>query len=116
MAIAIEFISVNSTKYISHIQRPDLGDHHAFPSGHTATAFMCAEFLRQEYKDVSPWIPAVGYAAATATGVLRVYNNKHWISDVIAGAGFGVLSTECAYFIRDKMRQKHLRKKMHRAE
>lgn len=90
-------IAVEGTKHISHELRPDGSDYYSFPSGHTATAFAAAEWLRAEYWQRSPWIGIAGYAAATATGVLRVYNNRHWVSDVIAGAGFGFLSTRIAY-------------------
>ncbi len=90
-------ITVEGTKHISHELRPDGSDYYSFPSGHTATAFAAAEWLRNEYWQRSPWIGIAGYAAATATGVLRVYNNRHWVSDVIAGAGFGFLSTRIAY-------------------
>lgn len=90
-------ISVEATKHISHELRPDGSDYYSFPSGHTATAFAAAEWLRTEYWQQSPWIGIAGYTAATATGALRVYNNRHWVSDVIAGAGFGFLSTRIAY-------------------
>lgn len=79
--------------------RPDGSNNYSFPSGHTANAFAAAEFLNQEYRDVSPWIGYAGYTVATATGVLRMYNNKHWLSDVMAGAGFGIASTKLAYII-----------------
>lgn len=79
--------------------RPDGSNNYSFPSGHTANAFAAAEFLNQEYRDVSPWIGYAGYTVATATGVLRLYNNKHWLSDVVAGAGFGIASTKLAYLI-----------------
>jgi membrane-associated phospholipid phosphatase len=85
-------------------RRPDSSDVLSFPSGHTATAFVSAEFLRQEYKDVSPWIGAAGYAAAITTGYLRMYNNKHWFSDVMAGAGIGILSTRASYWIYPKLK------------
>jgi membrane-associated phospholipid phosphatase len=80
-------------------RRPDSSDGLSFPSGHTATAFVSAEFLRQEYKDVSPWIGAAGYGVAILTGYLRMYNNKHWFSDVAAGAGIGILSTRVTYWV-----------------
>ncbi|MGV8879071.1 MAG: phosphatase PAP2 family protein [Sphingobacteriaceae bacterium] len=80
-------------------ERPDRSGNNSFPSGHTASAFTAAEFLYQEYKDVSPWIGYSGYLVATATGALRVYNNKHWFSDVVAGAGFGIASTKISYLI-----------------
>ncbi|PIH02800.1 hypothetical protein CS542_03390 [Pedobacter sp. IW39] len=53
-------------------------DNYSFPSGHTANAF-AAEFLNQEYRDVSPWIGYAVYTVATASRVLRMYNNKHWV-------------------------------------
>jgi hypothetical protein len=92
-------ITVYSLKKITRIQRPDGFGTNAFPSGHTATAFVAAEFLRQEYKDVSPWYGVAGYLAATATGILRMYNNKHWFRDILPGAGFGIISTRIAYWI-----------------
>lgn len=91
--------TVSGVKVLSHRQRPDESTFNSFPSGHTATSFMGAEFMRMEYKDISPWYGVYGYAVATTTGVLRMYNNRHWLSDVIAGAGLGILSTKAAYLI-----------------
>ena len=71
----------------------------AFPSGHTSIAFTGAHLLYKEYKDVSPWIGVGGYAVATATGVFRVLNRAHWVSDVVAGAGIGILSAEVGYMM-----------------
>ncbi|SEO14965.1 PAP2 superfamily protein [bacterium A37T11] len=88
-----------------HRLRPDHSAYTSFPSGHTANAFASAEFLYQEYKDISPWYGYAGYTVATATGVLRLYNNRHWISDVVAGAGFGILSAKAAYFIYPKLKK-----------
>ena len=99
MANAMMSISVESIKKITRVQRPDGGGTNAFPSGHTATAFVSAEFLRMEYKDISPWYGIGGYAAATATGILRMYNNKHWFRDILPGAGFGILSTRVSYWM-----------------
>lgn len=83
----------------SHRLRPDESGYDSFPSGHAAAAFLSAEFLMQEYKDVSPWIGYAGYAVATTTGVFRLYNNKHWVSDVVAGAGVGILSAKLGYLV-----------------
>ncbi|MEZ2445945.1 phosphatase PAP2 family protein [Chitinophaga sp. RCC_12] len=91
--------TVEIVKNRTHEERPDHSDYLSFPSGHTATAFAAAEFLRQEYKDVSPWYGVAGYLAATTTGALRMYNNKHWLSDVVAGAGIGILGTKAAYWM-----------------
>ena len=91
--------AVLSIKHFSGETRPDGSDNYSFPSGHTAGAFATAEFLRQEYKDVSPWYGVAGYAMAAATGYLRMYNNKHWVGDVAAGAGIGIMSTKLAYWI-----------------
>ena len=94
---------VFSVKKFSHQLRPDGSAYTSFPSGHTAEAFISAEFLRQEYKEVSPWYGIAGYAMAATTGYLRMYNNKHWLSDVVAGAGVGILSTKLAYWLYPKI-------------
>lgn len=91
--------SVNIIKRTSKVTRPDGSDTRSFPSGHTATAFMGAEFLRQEYKDVSAWYGITGYAVAAGTGFFRMSNEKHWLTDVATGAGIGILSTRIAYWI-----------------
>ena len=93
-------------KRITNIERPDGSGNNSFPSGHTTTAFAAAEFLREEYNDVSPWYGVVGYGVAAATGILRLYNDKHWVSDVVAGAGFGILSTKLAYWIYPTIKRK----------
>lgn len=91
--------TVTSLKYTTKVERPDGSSMNSFPSGHTATAFLGAEFLYQEYKDVSPWIGIAGYTIAAGTGYFRMYNNRHWFSDVVAGAGIGIASTKIAYLI-----------------
>lgn len=98
-AYALMGISVNSLKSATKVMRPDGSSRNSFPSGHTATAFMGAELLRREYKDVSPWIGVAGYAVAAGTGFLRMYNNRHWFTDVVAGAGIGIMSVEAAYWL-----------------
>ena len=92
-------ITVSSLKKITHVERPDGSGFNSFPSGHTATAFMGAELLFQEYKEKSIWYGISGYIVATGTGVFRMYNNRHWLTDVVAGAGIGILSTKVAYWL-----------------
>jgi hypothetical protein len=99
MANGIMGVGTAVTKRLTHELRPDGGDYQSFPSGHTASAFTAAEYLYQEYKDTSPWIGISGFAVAGATGVLRIYNNKHYLGDVIAGAGVGIISSKIAYTI-----------------
>lgn len=101
-SLAIASIFVLPLKAITKEERPDFSANNSFPSGHTAFAFASAEFLMQEYKD-TPLIGYAGYAIATATGVLRMYNNKHWFGDVLAGAGFGIASAKLSYFLYDKV-------------
>lgn len=92
--------TVLSLKSITKVERPDGSSNNSFPSGHTATAFAGAEFLWQEYKDKSIWYGVAGYAVATGTGLFRIYNNRHWLTDVAAGAGIGILSTKIAYWLQ----------------
>ncbi|MGN6416234.1 MAG: phosphatase PAP2 family protein [Pseudobacter sp.] len=99
LSSAIMSSAVFVTKKFSSQVRPDGSNNFSFPSGHTANAFAGAEFLRLEYKNVSPWYGVAGYAVAFTTGYLRMYNNKHWLSDVVAGAGIGILSTDLAYYL-----------------
>lgn len=89
--------------------RPDGNGKDAFPSGHTAISFMCAEFLWQEYRASKPWIGYTGYALAAGVAYLRVYNNRHWVSDVVAGAAVGMLSTKFAYWLYPKLFKEHKR-------
>ncbi|MGN1230131.1 MAG: phosphatase PAP2 family protein [Prevotella sp.] len=93
---------VNPIKYGAKELRPDGSTRNSFPSGHTATAFVSATILHKEYGLTrSPWYSIAGYGVATATGVMRVLNNRHWVSDVLSGAGIGIFSTELAYGISD---------------
>lgn len=103
--------SVLSLKSITKVERPDGSGFNSFPSGHTATAFAGAEFLWQEYKDVSVWYGISGYIVAVGTGAFRIYNDKHWLTDVAAGAGIGILSTKVAYWINPWVQEKIFKSK-----
>jgi membrane-associated phospholipid phosphatase len=103
------FVLTAGTSYLLkatiNTSRPDGNGNDAFPSRHTAITFSGAEFLRQEFKDESVWYGVAGYTFATLTGFLRIYNNRHWFSDVIAGAGIGILGTRAAYWLYPKLRK-----------
>ena len=93
---------VNGIKYTAKEMRPDGSQANSWPSGHTATSFVGATLLHKEYGLTrSPWFSVAGYGVATATGVMRVLNNRHWVSDVMSGAGIGILSTELGYAFSD---------------
>ena len=95
---------VNGIKYTAKEMRPDGSTANSWPSGHTATSFVGATILHKEYGLTrSPWYSVAGYGVATATGVMRVLNNRHWISDVMSGAGIGIISTEFGYAFADLM-------------
>lgn len=100
---AIMLAATQSMKHIISTGRPDNTDDHSFPSGHTATAFVTATILHREYGHISPLVSIGGYATAAATGILRIRKNRHWASDVAAGAGIGILATELGYCITDAL-------------
>lgn len=91
-------VVVRPTKILSNRLRPDGSAYSSFPSGHTAQAFVNAEFLWQEYKHRNKWLAASGYVIATTTGYMRMQHNRHWFSDIVAGAGIGILSTKLTYW------------------
>ncbi|UYQ94071.1 phosphatase PAP2 family protein [Chitinophaga horti] len=106
MSMAIMNATVFTTKRLTQQHRPDGSNFSSFPSGHTANAFAGAELLRREFSEVSPLYGIAGYAVAATTGYMRIRNNKHWFSDVVAGAGVGILSTDLAYYLYPKIRNK----------
>jgi membrane-associated phospholipid phosphatase len=98
-------VSVQTIKHATGRLRPDGSSANSFPSGHTATVFTGVHILFREYKDASPWIGIAGYATATATGFMRMLNHRHWLSDVAAGAGLGILCAEAAYLLLPAFRR-----------
>jgi hypothetical protein len=94
-------LTVLPIRYIkAHYDSPrPYGGNHSFPSGHTATAFVGSHIIYKEFKDSSPWIAYTGYTMGAITAGARVAHDKHWVSDVMAGAGIAILSTELAYLI-----------------
>lgn len=114
MSAATFAVLNNTLKFAFSEQRPDSQTRNSFPSGHTGTAFMGAEYMRREYWNHNKWVAMSGYMVATAVAYLRIYNNRHWINDVVGGAALGYLSTTFAYWIYPKIFRK--RERMHRQE
>ena len=100
MAATMMAAVINGMKYSIDRTRPNDGSY-SFPSGHTATAFMGATLLAHEYGHRSVWIPIGGYTVASAVAVMRVMNNRHYVSDVVVGAAIGVLTAELGYWASD---------------
>ena len=102
----IMFGTVMTLKQTTNQVRPDGSADNSFPSGHTANAFFGATILAKEYADKSILIAIGGYSVAAATGALRVLNNRHWASDVLVGAGIGIISGEVAYIVYPWLKEK----------
>ena len=88
-------------KYGCGILRPDDSNTRSFPSGHSFFSFTGAEILRREYGEEYPWIAAAGYTVAAVVALMRIYNNRHWTGDILAGAGLGILSVTLVYWALD---------------
>lgn len=96
VSYAAEMALVNIIKASVKERRPDGAAMNSFPSGHTATAFLGAELIRQDYG----WGWGAGaYALATGVGIMRVYHQRHWWWDVLAGAGVGILSANIGNWV-----------------
>ena len=107
-SVGIMTATVRGIKYAVDRTRP-YGGRHSFPSGHTATSFMTATLLYKEYGWRSPWFSIGGYTVAALTGVSRIMNNAHWMSDVVAGAALGIGSVHLGYYLTDLIfKGKHL--------
>lgn len=112
--VIAEGLMISTTQLMKRgMSRPDANGKilHGFPSGHTATAFLAAEFLSQEYGDRSVWYTIGGYSAASLVAMLRVRNNFHYMSDVATGAGIGIASAKLAYLVYPVLKQALLPKK-----
>lgn len=102
LSAATTTVCASGMKYMVSETRPDGSSDDSFPSGHTARAFCAATVLHKEYGLTrSPWFSVGAYSVATLTGVMRVLNNRHWISDVLVGAGIGIISTDIGYMLAD---------------
>jgi len=53
--------------------------------------------MDKELREKSKLFSVLAYSLASVTGILRILNNKHWLPDVMLGAGIGILSTNLSY-------------------
>ena len=90
-------IIVLSLKYGLKYERPDKSSFTSYPSGHTSLAFVGSQVLYNEFKNTNKVLAYSGYLFSVPTGALRVINNKHWVPDVLLGAGVGILVTNLIY-------------------
>lgn len=87
-ALAVNAVWTGALKYSLHRQRPDGGDYYSLPSGHTSSAFSLATVANAHYG----WkvgVPA--YLLASGIGLSRIEANRHYLSDVVAGAALGIV-------------------------
>ncbi len=103
IALGLNVGLVQTLKHTTNVLRPDGSDKHGLPSGHTSLAYLGATILHREYGHQSPWISVGGYAAVTATELLRLHHNAHYLNDIFLGAGIGITSTNVAYWLTDKI-------------
>jgi membrane-associated phospholipid phosphatase len=101
-AIAMTAVATDVVKYSVARRRPDAwaagvrnspGDDNAFLSGHASGTFAAAAAfgtvaMLRGYSGW-PWLYAAGFTSATAISYLRVAADRHWLTDVAAGAALG---------------------------
>ena len=119
-SLAISTIFYTATKAVIRRERPyrtenshnfttpfRKNDYTSFPSGHANTAFSVATGFAMQYKHIK-WVPWVAYSVAGLTSLSRVYQYRHWASDIIIGAAIGHYVTKTVIRAENK---KNLRKK-----
>lgn len=109
--IITDFVT-NTLKDNINKLRPNEGmGSQSFPSAHTSQAFTTATVLYEEFKDSSPLLAYSGFAVAGATGAMRMMNNAHWFSDVLVGAGIGIVVTKAVYALSPLVKWNPFQKK-----
>jgi len=114
-SLSLSSVFVTGLKNLTQRHRPETGDgpgtfdgpvtnlkNLSFVSGHTANAFAIATVFANEYKD-NKFVPPIAYGLATLTGLARIYDNKHWASDVFLGGAIGYFTSKALLaFHKDK--------------
>ena len=105
-SLVVSSLIGGAVKQLTHRHRPyqdDIPDHanwdgpfsdihyNSFPSGHSLSAFSMATVFAMEYRS-TVWVPALAYTLAAGTAVSRLYDNKHWVSDVVIGSALGFVA------------------------
>lgn len=109
-SVLLNTVVVRLLKDWTKVERPT-GDMKSFPSGHTSLVFGMAQWMHHEYGDKSAWYSVAAYACATTVGVFRIAKGAHWASDVVVGAGIGMLTTELIYLTHQyKWDWEHIRR------
>jgi len=109
-SVLLNTVLVRILKDKTKVERPT-GDMKSFPSGHASIAFGLAQWMHHEYGERSVWYSVGAYASATSVGVMRIAKGAHWASDVVAGAGIGMLTTELIYLTHQyKWDWEHMRR------
>jgi membrane-associated phospholipid phosphatase len=103
----------NSLKYVIGRGRPT--DNHgaynfqpfsgrdSFASGHATEAFALASVISEHYD--TPWVQVTSYGLASMVGYARLNNNRHWPSDVLAGAAIGTFVGKTVVHFNQNHRQ-----------
>ncbi len=86
-AIIANGLCTYGIKFITGRIRPDGANRRSFPSGHTSSSFLAATIADDLYGS-KIGVPA--YLLAGLTGLSRIHDNKHYLSDVIFGASLGI--------------------------
>jgi membrane-associated phospholipid phosphatase len=116
-SLAISTLIYAGTKLIIRRGRPDSSKssfdygppftHPTFtssPSGHSNTIFTVATALALEYRETK-WVPILAYTIAGLTATSRIYQNRHWASDVVLGSALGHFVTKAVWKNNNKKKQ-----------
>jgi membrane-associated phospholipid phosphatase len=87
-ALIVTGLYTDILKRAANRTRPDFSNNKSFPSGHTSNAFALATVVNAHYGRKAG---AAAYAVAGLVGASRIERNKHYLSDVVAGAALGVI-------------------------
>lgn len=119
-SLAIATLLYSITKSTIRRERPSYTDHPfnidppfsnnkqhtSFPSGHTLTVTTVATAISELYGKRYPWVPWVAYSIAGLTGISRLYDTRHWSSDVWVGASLGFFVTKSVFRHHREQEQK----------